>query len=182
MKIKLSNGITITGDNLVIEINDPAVKIVEEKEIDTFSYGVYVEKKEEDTISYGIHIILKDGTYISKDEYDKEKHEARGILIHTEKLCHELSLFDHKERMTWDEAVKHSIPSKEQWEEIANYIGEIEKILKLTGGDTLKYKWHWSSTEFSSYYSWRYYGGSGGLLSNGKGSFYRVRPFVAFSL
>ena len=132
--------------------------------------------------AYGTFIVLKDGTYISKDEYNKEKHEARGVLIYTEKLCHELDLFDLPEKMPWDEAVKHSIPSKEQWEEISNHREEIEEIIKLTGGDTLKGKWYWTSTEFSSYTSWLYYGFNGYLSNLIKFYSFRVRPFAAFSL
>ena len=131
---------------------------------------------------YGVYIILKDGTYISRDEYDKYQHGARGVLIYTEKLCHELDLFDLPEKMPWDEAVKHSIPSKEQWEEIVNHRKEVEELLELTGGDTLKDKWYWSSTKFSSNYSWYYAGYDGILLSSYKCSSGRVRPFAAFSL
>ena len=140
------------------------------------------EIDENKSAPYGTYIVLKDGSHISKDEYDKDKHEARGILIYTEKLCHELSLFDHPEYMNWNEAVKHSIPSKEQWDEISNYIEDIEEMLKLTGGDTLKDKWYWSSTEISSAYSWSYNGFNGISYNFSKFTYSRVRPFIAFKL
>lgn len=42
--------------------------------------------------------------------------------------------------------------------------------------------YYWTSTEFSSTYSWGYYGSYGGLYGNFKYYSFRVRPFVAFSL
>lgn len=175
MKITLPDGTVITGDNLVYKKDNITISqdkyFAMDQDNDKTPYG-----------SYGIYIILKDKTYISKDYYIKDKHKPRGILVHTEKLFHELSLFDHPEKMTWNEAVKHSIPSKEQWEEISNYIEDIEEIIKLTGGDTLKDKWYWLSTEFSGLYTWSYIGARGGLSVKGKGINYWVRTFKLYSL
>lgn len=163
---------------LLVKISPNNVKIERDGDSIKFLYS----KTKKGTLPYGVFIILKDGTHISKDEYDKDKHEARGILIHSENLCHELDLFDHPEPMPWDEAVKHSIPSKEQWKEISKHREEVEEIIKLTGGDTLKYKWHWSSTEFCSNTSW-YSNGTNCYLGKGnKSNTDRVRPFKPFKL
>lgn len=54
------------------------------------------------------------------------------------------------------------------------YRKEVDKALKDNGGDSLDYV-YWTCAEYSAYYSFSYYGGTGGLNRDIKGIPYSVR-------
>lgn len=74
------------------------------------------------------------------------------------------------------------IPSVGQMHLILTFINEINKSLVLAGGDELQAGYHWSSTEFSSYFAWYVCFGSGGTFYNYKYYYFTVRPSVACEL
>lgn len=57
---------------------------------------------------------------------------------------------------------------------------EINELLKLVGGDPLSLSYHWSSTEYSAYYSWGMNFYDGGAYYGYKYNSNVVRPAVAY--
>lgn len=75
------------------------------------------------------------------------------------------------------------IPSLAQLHLILLNIKEVNKALEAVGGSPMRKTWYWSSTEYSAYYSWYVYFGSGGSYGTGyKCSTLVVRPAVALSV
>lgn len=74
------------------------------------------------------------------------------------------------------------IPSVAQMHLILLFINEVNKALEAVGGDKLQAGNHWSSTEYSSYYSWYVHFGNGGTGNGGKCYTFTVRPSVACEL
>lgn len=93
-----------------------------------------------------------------------------------------LALRDEPEQMTWDDAVKVGIPTKEEWMAIAENLEAVNKALVRAGGEPLKKSWYWSSSESSSNHAWRSnLGSSYGLYRyNYKYNSGYVRPVLAF--
>lgn len=93
-----------------------------------------------------------------------------------------LALRDAPQQMSWYDAVKLGIPSKEDWMAIAENLEDVNKALVRAGGEPLKKGWYWSSSEYSSYGAWSsYLNYSYGLnASNLKGTGTYVRPVLAF--
>lgn len=93
-----------------------------------------------------------------------------------------LALRDAPQQMSWYDAVKLGIPSKEDWMAIAENLEDVNKALVRAGGEPLKKGWYWSSSEYSYYNAWyTRLGYSYGLLNLIKyGSNLYVRPVLAF--
>lgn len=93
-----------------------------------------------------------------------------------------LALRDAPQQMSWYDAVKLGIPSKEDWMAIAENLEDVNKALVRAGGEPLKKGWYWSSSEYSSYLAWRsdFYGSYG--LGDYTTKYYNgyVRPVLAF--
>lgn len=68
-----------------------------------------------------------------------------------------IALQDEPQQMSWYDAVKLGIPTKEEWVAIAENLDAINKALIRAGGEPLKNDWYWSSSEYSSYNAWRSY-------------------------
>ena len=92
-----------------------------------------------------------------------------------------LALRDEPEQMSWYDAVKVGIPSKEEWMAIAENFDAVNKALIKAGGEPLKRDWYWSSSEYSSLTAWRsYLNGSYGLdRTSIKYYTFYVRPVLA---
>lgn len=92
-----------------------------------------------------------------------------------------LALRDEPERMSWYDAVKVGIPSKEEWMAIAENFDAVNKALIRADGESLGRNWYWSSSESNNYTAWvSTFGYSYGLyVSTTKGSIYYVRPLLA---
>lgn len=86
-----------------------------------------------------------------------------------------LALRDKTKKMTWDDAVKVGIPTKEEWMAIAENFDAVNKALIRAGGESLGRNWYWSSSEYSSNLAWLSYG----LISDSKNYNYSVRPLLA---
>lgn len=71
------------------------------------------------------------------------------------------------------------IPSVAQLHFILLFVNEVNKALVAVGGDELQAGSHWSSSEYSSYYSWYVYFYDGITFGNFKCSYLAVRPSVA---
>lgn len=92
-----------------------------------------------------------------------------------------IALQDEPQRMSWYDAVKIGIPTKNEWMAIAENLDAVNEALVRAGGEPLKKSWYWSSSEKSSYSAW-YSGftGSYGLGWNLKYNGTYVRPVLAF--
>lgn len=93
-----------------------------------------------------------------------------------------IALQDEPQQMSWYDAVKIGIPTKNEWMAIAENLDAVNEALVRAGGEPLKKSWYWSSSEYSSYYAWlSYLTNSYGLGGNyGKGYTNYVRPVLAF--
>lgn len=93
-----------------------------------------------------------------------------------------IALQDEPQQMSWYDAVKIGIPTKNEWMAIAENLDAVNEALVRAGGEPLKKSWYWSSSEYSSNYAWlsNLIGSYG--LGNGsnKLSNYFVRPVLAF--
>lgn len=74
-----------------------------------------------------------------------------------------LALRDEPGQMTWDDAVKVGIPTKEEWMAIAENLDDINRAFVQAGKKPLEKGWYWSSSEESIDYAWAaiLYGGLG---------------------
>lgn len=93
-----------------------------------------------------------------------------------------IALQDEPQQMSWYDAVKLGIPSKEDWMAIAENLEDVNKALVRAGGEPLKKGWYWSSSEYSSHDAWQsalnYSYGLGNLDYKGNSNY--VRPVLAF--
>lgn len=92
-----------------------------------------------------------------------------------------IALQDEPQRMSWYDAVKIGIPTKNEWMAIAENLDAVNEALVRAGGEPLKKSWYWSSSEYSSNYaSQSYLGYSYGLYyHDGKDYNGYVRPVLA---
>lgn len=82
---------------------------------------------------------------------------------------------------TWHEAVKIGIPSIAEWVAIYENKEAVNKTLIKAGGEPLRGRWYWSSTEYYSNYSWLLYMDTGYTSTNySKYTSNDVRPVLAF--
>ena len=65
-----------------------------------------------------------------------------------------LALCDELQQMSWYDAVKIGIPTKEEWCAIFENLEEINKAFIRAGKKPLPKGWYWSSSELSSNYAW----------------------------
>lgn len=66
-----------------------------------------------------------------------------------------LSLKNAATGKNWYEAMKYNIPTKHEWMAIDENLEAVNKALVKAGGDPIeKYKYYWSSSEYSSYRAW----------------------------
>lgn len=65
-----------------------------------------------------------------------------------------IALQDEPQQMSWYDAVKVGIPSKEELLAIAENFDEINRAFVRAGKKPIKKGWYWSSSEYSSYYAW----------------------------
>lgn len=65
-----------------------------------------------------------------------------------------IALQDEPQQMSWYDAVKIGIPTKEEWMAIAENLDAVNEALVRAGGEPLKNDWYWSSSEYSSNYAW----------------------------
>lgn len=74
-----------------------------------------------------------------------------------------LTLRDKTKQMTWDDAVKVGIPTKEEWMAIAENLDDINRAFVQAGKKPLEKGWYWSSSEESIDHAWAaiLYGGLG---------------------
>ena len=63
-------------------------------------------------------------------------------------------LKDEPQAMSWEKANFKSIPNLAEWVAILENIEEVNEALKRAGGEPLKDKYYWSSSECSSYRAW----------------------------
>ena len=94
-----------------------------------------------------------------------------------------IALQDEPQQMSWYDAVKIGIPTKNEWMAIAENLDAVNEALVRAGGEPLKKSWYWSSSEYSYGYAWgSYLGYSYGLGSNLKYGYdgQYVRPVLAF--
>lgn len=99
-----------------------------------------------------------------------------------------LSLKNAATGKNWYEAVKYKIPTKYEWMAIDENLEAVNKALVKAGGDPIeKYKYYWSSSEYSGSNAWVFCTGNGagwgGVNDYGKdygGNGYVVRPVLAF--
>lgn len=76
-----------------------------------------------------------------------------------------IALQDEPQQMSWYDAVKIGIPTKNEWMAIAENLDAVNEALVRAGGEPLKKSWYWSSSECSSNYAWEsYFNGSNGLI------------------
>lgn len=92
-----------------------------------------------------------------------------------------IALQDEPQKMSWYDAVKIGIPTKNEWMAIAENLAAVNKALIRAGGEPLKNDWYWSSSESSSGHAWySNLGGSYGLYTTNKLNYYLyVRPVLA---
>ena len=92
-----------------------------------------------------------------------------------------LALRDAPQQMSWYDAVKLGIPTKEEWMAIAENLDTVNKALVRAGGEPLKNGWYWSSSEYSTGWAWysnlRY---SYGLSIYNKNDNFYTRSVLAF--
>lgn len=92
-----------------------------------------------------------------------------------------IALQDEPQRMSWYDAVKIGIPTKNEWMAIAENLDAVNEALVRAGGEPLKKSWYWSSSESSSGSAWlSYLTSSYGLYNNyDKSNASYVRPVLA---
>lgn len=95
-----------------------------------------------------------------------------------------LSLKNAATGKNWYEAMKYNIPTKHEWMAIDENLEAVNKALVKAGGDPIeKYKYYWSSSEYSNYSAWLFCtdGGAsqGGVGYYRKTNFNVVRPVLA---
>ena len=93
-----------------------------------------------------------------------------------------IALQDEPQQMSWYDAVKVGIPSKEEWMAIAENLDAVNKALIRAGGEPLKRDWYWSSSEDSYYGAWysNFYSSYGlDYYSKDYSNPYYVRPVLA---
>lgn len=93
-----------------------------------------------------------------------------------------IALQDEPQQMSWYDAVKIGIPTKNEWMAIAENFDAVNKALVRAGGEPLKNDWYWSSSEYSSNSAWQsYLNFSYGLSDyDDKHYTYYVRPVLVF--
>lgn len=91
-----------------------------------------------------------------------------------------IALQDEPQRMSWYDAVKIGIPTKNEWMAIAENLDAVNEALVRAGGEPLKKSWYWSSSEYDNLWAWRsnLYS-SYGLYSGYKSTNFYVRPVLA---
>lgn len=91
-----------------------------------------------------------------------------------------IALQDAPQQMSWYDAVKIGIPTKNEWMAIAENFDAVNKALVRAGGEPLKKSWYWSSSELSYNYAWySHLGLSYGLYyGNKNGHSPYVRPVL----
>ena len=88
-----------------------------------------------------------------------------------------IALQDEPQQMSWYDAVKIGIPTKNEWMAIAENLDAVNKALVRAGGEPLKKSWYWSSSEASGNFAWgSYLNGSYGLSTYGK--YYSFNVYV----
>ena len=88
-----------------------------------------------------------------------------------------IALQDEPQKMSWYDAVKIGIPTKEEWMAIAENLAAVNKALIRAGGEPLKHDWYWSSSEYTNYSAWySYFNGSFDLDWYDKDDKQYVRP------
>lgn len=133
-----------------------------------------------DPAEYGVYIALSGGLYITPERFNKNRHETPiGVLLKTKHASIIISKEDLPE-MTWDEAIKHNPFDRHEAIEIHNNKEQIDKALKLIGGQPIKDEWYWTRDEYSTIGAWAYYGTYGTLTIYLKNYSYSVRPVTAF--
>ena len=91
-----------------------------------------------------------------------------------------IALQDEPQKMSWYDAVKIGIPTKNEWMAIAENLAAVNKALVRAGGEPLKKSWYWSSSESSSDGAWESnFNGSGSLFNVTKSYDNYVRPVLA---
>ena len=94
-----------------------------------------------------------------------------------------IALQDEPQQMSWYDAVKLGIPTKEEWVAIAENLDAVNEALVRAGGEPLKKSWYWSSSERSSFGAWySYLSSSYGVYDSGGKSYADngyVRPVLA---
>lgn len=120
-------------------------------------------------MTFRVMVVKKDGRPIG---VRAAKINGRVIII---------ALRDEPQQMSWYDAVKIGIPTKNEWMAIAENLDAVNKALVIAGGEPLKKSWYWSSSEYSEYNAWySYFYGSYGLDLGGKDGYSRyVRPVLA---
>lgn len=91
-----------------------------------------------------------------------------------------IALQDEPQQMSWYDAVKIGIPTKNEWMAIAENLDAVNKALVRAGGEPLKKSWYWSSSE--SDYTWAWHSSlnsSYGLNYTAKYYATYVRPVLA---
>lgn len=93
-----------------------------------------------------------------------------------------IALQDEPQQMSWYDAVKIGIPTKNEWMAIAENLDAVNEALVRAGGEPLKKSWYWSSSEYNNDYAWySIFNYSYGLdWSNKDYDFQYVRPVLAF--
>ena len=91
-----------------------------------------------------------------------------------------IALQDEPQQMSWYDAVKIGIPTKNEWMAIAENLDAVNEALVRAGGEPLKKSWYWSSSEYSYGYAWgSILGYSCGLGYYAKNYYYLyVRPVL----
>lgn len=77
-------------------------------------------------------------------------------------------LKDEPQAMSWGKANFKSIPALAEWVAILENIEEVNEALKRAGGEPLKDKYYWSSSEYNDNYAWSVRPSDGYMLTTGK--------------
>lgn len=92
-----------------------------------------------------------------------------------------IALQDEPQQMSWYDAVKIGIPTKNEWMAIAENLDAVNKALVRAGGEPLEKIWYWSSSEYNLTTAWySTFLTSYGLDWDGKNYYNYVRPVLAF--
>ena len=65
-----------------------------------------------------------------------------------------IALQDEPQQMSWHDAVKIGIPTKEEWMAIAENLDAVNEALVRAGGAPLEKIWYWSSSEYDNLWAW----------------------------
>lgn len=68
-----------------------------------------------------------------------------------------IALQDEPQQMSWYDAVKIGIPTKNEWMAIAENLDAVNEALVRAGGEPLKKSWYWSSSEYDGKWAWGSY-------------------------